>query len=479
MKEVELGRYAGPYEKPPFESFVQSPIGVVPKDKGLKTRLIFHLSYPRSGDSVNSGIPKQTCSVKYPEFDEAVKLCLKEGTNCHIGKSDMSSAFRHVPLAMDQWWLLVMMAMHPITRKIFYFVDKCLPFGAAISCAIFQAISDAIAWIVSFKARKPNVNYLDDYLFAAAMKAACDKQLQIFLDVCQEINFPVALEKTYWGTTVLTFLGLLLDAKKQIIGIPQDKLIKASNWVNYFLNKKNKKATVLEFQKLCGILNFLCRCLVPGRAFLRRLYVTNAKLKPHHHLKITKENRLDLMVWKHFLTYPESHYRPFMEAVSLNVQEIDMFSDASGNYKLGFGALCGTEWTYGVWDNEFCKQNSPSIEYLELFGVTVAVLNWIKLFANRRIVLFCDNEAVVHMINGSSSSCKQCMVLIRIIIAESLVRNVRIYAKHVGTKQNGRADALSRLDFNRFWTLSKNKNMNKCPTPIPGAVWPISKIWLS
>ena len=49
MTEVELGRYAGPFHEPPFESYVQSPIGLVPKDKGLKTRLIFHLSYPKDG----------------------------------------------------------------------------------------------------------------------------------------------------------------------------------------------------------------------------------------------------------------------------------------------------------------------------------------------------------------------------------------------------------------------------------------------
>ena len=69
MKELELGRYAGPFEQPPFEYFVQSPIGLVPKDKGTKTRLIFHLSYPKGGESVNAGIPDDKCSVKYPDFD--------------------------------------------------------------------------------------------------------------------------------------------------------------------------------------------------------------------------------------------------------------------------------------------------------------------------------------------------------------------------------------------------------------------------
>ena len=47
MKEVKEKRYAGPYHKIPFEYYIQSPIGLVPKDHGKSTRLIFHLSYPR------------------------------------------------------------------------------------------------------------------------------------------------------------------------------------------------------------------------------------------------------------------------------------------------------------------------------------------------------------------------------------------------------------------------------------------------
>ena len=42
MKEVKLGWYAGPFEKIPFDNYMQSPVGLVPK-AGNKTRLIFHL----------------------------------------------------------------------------------------------------------------------------------------------------------------------------------------------------------------------------------------------------------------------------------------------------------------------------------------------------------------------------------------------------------------------------------------------------
>ena len=88
MKEVKLKCFCGPYENIPFEWYIQSPIGLVPKDNGKETRLIFHLSYPRNVDpeiSVNGNIPEQFCSVKYHDLSRAVNLCMREGKNCHIG----------------------------------------------------------------------------------------------------------------------------------------------------------------------------------------------------------------------------------------------------------------------------------------------------------------------------------------------------------------------------------------------------------
>ena len=201
MKEVRLKRYAGPFENPSYEYFIQSPIGLVPKDGGRNTRLIFHLSYPRTGklSSINAGIPKQSCTVKYPDFEEAIKLCQSAGKSAKAAKSDMASAFRHLPMAIGDFSLLLMMAKHPGTGKIYYFIDKCLPFGSSISCCIFQNFSDAIAFIITHKSGKPNINYLDDFLFVAFIKQQCVEQVELFTSVCKTINFPVALNKTTWG----------------------------------------------------------------------------------------------------------------------------------------------------------------------------------------------------------------------------------------------------------------------------------------
>ena len=108
MKEVSLKRFAGPFENPPFEYFIQSPVGLVPKgpqgqgqDQVMDTRLIFHLSWPRPGQSANSCTPKELCSVKYKDLDEAIRLCIQTGDKCYLAKSDMKSAFRHLPIRPD------------------------------------------------------------------------------------------------------------------------------------------------------------------------------------------------------------------------------------------------------------------------------------------------------------------------------------------------------------------------------------------
>ena len=354
MIEVKAGRYAGPFEKIPFKYYIQSPIGLVPKDKGKKTHLIFHLSYPRNGVSVNSSIPQNLCKVEYSDFSEAVEMCIKAGRSCAIAKSDMSMAFRNVPLAKKCWPFLVLKATHPVTLKTWYFFDKCLPFGSSISPKIFQDISDSIAHIVKFKTQNRTLNYLDDYFFVALLKAWCNGQVEQFLQICEEINFLVSLEKTYLGTTMLVVLGLLIDTVRQVVCIPKEKVDKALFWINMLLNRKDRKATVLEIQKLCGTLNFLCKCVIPGRAFLHRFYalISNPNLLQHHHVRLTIKNREDLKIWKRFVSSSSVFCRPFLDLCELQTAEdINMYSDASG--KIGFGAYCRNKWTGGFWNENF------------------------------------------------------------------------------------------------------------------------------
>ena len=276
----------------------------------------------------------------------------------------------------------------------------------------------------------------------------------------------------------MTFLGLLIDAWNQLVCIPADKLAAAIDLIEYVLNKRNRKITLHKIQQITGFLNFLCRCVVPGRAFLRRLYnlSSNDKLLPHHHIKITSECRMDMEIWRRFLDEPSIYCRPFLDCFKQTAKDIDMYSDASGAIGKGFGAYCGQEWVCRCWDSEWLKEEKPSIEYLELYGVTVAIMIWLRRFSNSRILLHCDNESVCGMINKCSTGCRNCMVLIRLIVMEVLRHNVNITAEWVATGDNGKADALSRMEFDRFFTLGKD--MNKKAVQMPNEIWPVQKLWM-
>ena len=77
MKEIKNGHVAGPYNSIPFKNFMQSPIGLVPKDGGAETRLNFHLSYDfPNGGSLNANTPAELCTVCYNNLDVAVNMCL-------------------------------------------------------------------------------------------------------------------------------------------------------------------------------------------------------------------------------------------------------------------------------------------------------------------------------------------------------------------------------------------------------------------
>ena len=362
-----------------------------------------------------------------------------------------------------------------------------MPFGAAISCAHFQSFSNAVAHIMRVRTKKDNVNYLDDFLFIALLAYLCNSQITTFLEVCEKIRFPVAMDKTCWASTVITFLGMLLNTEDQTISIPTNKLDKALAQIETILANKKRKATVIQIQQLCGLLNFICHAIVPGRPFLMRLYNslqgTRNKLKPYHHIKLAQDTILDLQVWKLFLKTPEAYCRPFLDfSTHLNaITDLDWCTDAAKAIGKGFGGHLGSFWFAGVWDEHFLKDKDPSIEFLELYALTVGVLLWTKIHPNQRIILFCDNQSVVHMINNQSSKCRNCMTLIRIITFECLMRNVRLYARHIGTKSNDRADALSRDRIPLFFKLSRAKGIqvDDYPMEIPEILLDIQSWWIN
>ena len=155
----------------------------------------------------------------------------------------LTAAFRQAPIHSADWMLLVMKAKSPIDGKTYYFVDKCLPFGHTISCAIFQRISNALAKLASVRTKSEILNYLDDFFFTALFTKVCNDVVDSFIAVCKEVGMPIAEDKTQRASTKIVFLGLLLDTVNQLICIPVEKVEKIRKMLNEALQKKSKKIT--------------------------------------------------------------------------------------------------------------------------------------------------------------------------------------------------------------------------------------------
>ena len=100
-----------------------------------------------------------------------------------------------------------------------------------------------------------------------------------------------------------------------------------------------------------------------------------------------------------------------------------------------------------------------------MFALTAGVLTWICRFSNLRVTLFTDNQTVQTMINKCTTSCKNCLTLVRLVVLECLKFNVSLFAEFVKSEDNGMADALSRGQFSRFWDLAKetmDKDVMQC-----------------
>lgn len=503
IKEVEAQRYLGPYSESDqnfheqFDYFYQNPLGLVPKgpakdledeNEGLNLenneiwknpkncRVVFHLSYKfDENGSVNSQTPRESCQVEYQGIDQAVQQAVKFACP-FAAKTDGVAAFSQIPVRRQDWNLLVMKAKNPNDGKWYFFMSKVLGFGHSISCRIFSDFMAAVVHVVGRTCPQGEpIFYLDDAICIAGSSQESDNQLDTYIRVCDEINYPLSEEKTIRSTPTIVFLGMFLDLVNRLVSIPLEKKSKAVRKIEDILARK--KIRMHKLQKLTGLLHFLGRAIVPGRAFTRRLYYKTAGLMQHHHLKVDKDIRDDLTLWLKFLQSEHAYRRPFMDfGPVLQADEINLYSDASKLH--GWGCCFKEFWAFGAWNEEEkarVDQGQCSIQVQELLAFAVAVELLAPMLQNRRVVTFYDNQAVVAMINNASSKCRVCMELIRIITLTSMKNNCRFFSKWVSTVDNGTADALSRLDLPRFCKIAKN--MNPDPMSPPKNLCPMKQEW--
>ena len=457
-KELAALRIDGPYALPPFHDFCVSPIGVVPKKLPGEFRLIHHLSFP-PGSSVNDGIPEEDTSVHYATIGDAIRLIKRSGRGCFLAKTDIKNAFRIIPINPNDYPLL------GIKWRGLYFFDKCMPMGCSSSCKTFELFSSAIQWIAQHRLKLSNIiHLLDDFLFVALSYNQCETYLHHFSALCSYLGIPLAPEKTMGPATTLSFAGIELDSLAFEARLPADKLQKCVGLITEFLGRK--KVTLKELQSLIGLLNFTCSVIVPGRAFLRRLIdLTRGLSKPHHYVRLCRRVKDDLRVWLSFLSSFNGKSF-FLNDIWCDSHQLNLFTDASA--AIGSGAIFGSEWCYGERPADWKYRN---IAVLEFYPIVLSICLWGHKMSNQSVLIFTDNESLVHVINKQSCRDTSLMFFVRKLVLHCLRHNIRFKARHVPGIDNKLADCLSRFQVSQFKQLAPS-HMSGLPTAIPPDLQP-------
>jgi hypothetical protein len=438
-------------------AFICSPLGLVPKGSG-GWRRIHHLSYPR-GSSVNDHIPAEWAALEYSTVDQAIALVAAQGPGATLIKRDLQDAFRHIPIAPQDVWLL------GFCWEGSYWVDCFLPFGLRTAPYIFDLFAKALHWILDSQASPEfeTIHYLDDFLGVGPASAAPEFSHQ-FEWICNRLGLRIKESKSITGTTA-DFGGIELDTLAMEARLPTTKLHKATELVEHALKKG--KLSLQELQSLIGFLSFCCKVVPLGRSFLRRLYdaTSNYPRSDTKRRRLTAEMKADLRWWKQFLPSWNgiAIIRPTREHHSL-------WTDASGNeglggYHLPSNAAPLSELT---WSSAFSKPHPrhhrhKHINYKEMLAVLTAFRLWLPKFSYKHIAIHTDNTAVYHGLNKRSIR-GPAMEPLREITLLAALHDITFSAHWIPTSDNLLADLLSRRQFAKIADLCPLLSQNLLPT---------------
>ena len=351
-----------------------------------------------------------------------------------------------------------------------YYYDMTLPFGLRSAPFIFNQLSEAVEWIllnhcgISFVC-----HILDDFLIIepSAPKPLfdlyCRQSLSSMLLAFKESRYSHCKSQntgTFYNPRIY---GYRIRLHKN--GSPSATRYKVERLSSAFASFRDRKScTLKELQSLIGTLNFACKVVPPGRPFLQRMIqLTRNVSSAHHHIKLNKGFFKDLAMWETFLTdWNGSNF--FLPSSWTTSVSLSLHTDASGS--IGFGGIFGSHWFQGTWQPHQ-QLGSPgiSIAWQEMYALVVACHLWASAFSNKRILLFCDNQSVVNIVNSKRSHIPRVMDLVRHLTLLTLKFNFYVRVQHIEGKRNEIADSLSRFQMARFRELAPYADPAPCPVP--------------
>jgi hypothetical protein len=444
IKEVQVGRRAGPFDKLPFAAYRCSPIGTVEKKRSTKRRLIHHLSWPRhagrhAAHSVNDSLTE--FAVKLDAFERAIQAVRACGVGCYISKIDIESAYRCIPVRPADWPLLCMQ-----WRGKYYF-DKVLPFGLATATAIFEWYSTAAEHITRVLGKQDNfIHYVDDFVNVTKTEQLGQHGLAFICKTFDKLGLPIAPDKLEQPQTRVIFLGIIIDTEQMTLSLDETRLGEIKSMLVDWQSKTH--ASKRELQTIIGILSFASKAVVSGRSFLRRMIDAmkaipdSGKMDQEYPLK---EQFFQDLQWWHTFVEAWNGTSLILENEWTPSSALHIYTDACQS---GFSGVSKQGWYAHTWTDEqealAARNERDSMPWKELFAIAVAAQTFGPKLASKRVQFHCDCMPAVLAWQKGSSRDNSMSELIRTLLFSASLFSFEVQIIHIPGVENVHADLLSR-----------------------------------
>ena len=170
----------------------------------------------------------------------------------------------------------------------------------------------------------------------------------------------------------------------------------------------------------------------------------------HHRIKLNQEFHRDIDWWLHYL--PTWNWVSlWYESYWLTSMEYQLFTNASD---VGFSCYFQGHWCQGKFPDIFFQDGLMSINWRELYTITMASAIWGDQFRGKRILVHCNNASIMQIMAKYSSKSKSMMVLVHSLTMFGMWNNFDLHLQHIPGINNGITNALSRFNHDQFWHLA-------------------------
>lgn len=429
---ISIGAIKAVHEDP--NQFI-SPIFPVPKQNG-KFRLVVNMK------ELNNFI--NTEHFKMEDWRTVISLMHK---NMYLAKIDLKDAYH-------------LIAIGPNTKKFLRFnwntityEYQCLPFGLSLAPLIFTKLMKEVVKTLRENGHLSSI-YLDDILLLGDNKDSCNLNVSSTVKHLEKLGFLISEKSVLVPQQCIEYLGMVFNTIDMTVSLPVKKIVKIKSLSSKLLVTGTFK--IREIAEYLGTLTAACPGVQNGPLYTKQLELEKSamlKLNKGNYessMCLSDEARHDIKWWianaEKANPIKSSHY------------DMIIFSDAS---LLAWGASCNGLSAKGKWTNVESKFH---INSLELLAAEYALKTFAAEVSSKSILLRLDNKTAIAYINRQGGCRSEaCHAIAKRMLQWCIIKNLRLHATYIKSKDNIVADSLSRKnDYFSEWMLGKRYFLRIC-----------------